>query len=372
MIKRQFPRLFASSLLPVVILAGAHRLRPDQPSDPLPAFKFTDMHCHTAGIGAGNSGCFVSDAMRKSFKFDLYLSAFGTSRTEIEARGDSVVIDRIAERLAASEHVGRAVVLALDGPVDATGALDVAHTEVYVPNEFVAREVARHPNLLFGASVNPYRHDAIERLEWAKAHGAVLVKWLPSIQRIDPSDPRLIPFYQKLVELHLPLLTHTGTEHSFTEADDAFCDPERLRLPLRCGVTVIAAHAATTGSYAGERSIDRLARLMTEYPTCYADISSLTQLNKHGHLARVLSRPEFRGRLLYGTDYPLVSMRVLVSPWYYPVRLSWPTCRSVAAQQNPWDRDVALKRALGVPGWVWANADRVLGLDTPSAIHSHL
>jgi len=58
-----------------------------------------------------------------------------------------------------------------------------------VPNEFVAEMAARHTNLLFGASVNPYRRDALARLEWAKAHGAVLGNGSPPIMEIDPADP---------------------------------------------------------------------------------------------------------------------------------------------------------------------------------------
>jgi predicted TIM-barrel fold metal-dependent hydrolase len=326
----------------------------------LPSPPFTDMHCHTAGIGAGGSGCFVSDALRHSFKFRHYLAAFGTCEAELERDGDAVVIDHLAAQLAESRYVGHAVVLALDGPVDARGELDRARTEIYVPNEFVAAQVARHPNLTFGASVNPYRPDALARLEWAKAHGAVLVKWLPSVQHIDPADPRLIPFYRKLVELHLPLLTHTGSEHSFTSAEDALCDPARLRLPLREGVTVIAAHAATTGRYDGEPAFARLTRLMVEFPNLYADISSLTQINKHGDLERVLRNPACAGRLIYGTDYPLVAMRLLVSPAYYPFRLSWADRRRIGAITNPWDRDVALKQALGVPADLWTRLDAVL------------
>ena len=52
-------------------------------------------------------------------------------------------------------QVRAAVVLALDGPVGSDGELDRARTEIYVPNEFVAAEVAKHPELRFGASVNP-------------------------------------------------------------------------------------------------------------------------------------------------------------------------------------------------------------------------
>lgn len=334
---------------------------------PLPDAPFLDLHCHTAGLGAGGSGCFVSDRLRHSFKLRFYLRSFGVTEQDILRDGDALVLTRLSERLAASHHVNRAVILALDGVVDKNGGLDRAQTEIYVPNEFLAAEIPKHPNLLWGASVNPYRADALARLDWAKAHGAVLVKWLPSVQHIDPADERLIPFYRKLVELHLPLLTHTGNERSFTQAEDKFCDPQRLRLPLAQDVTVIAAHAATTGSFDGERSVDRLAQLMPEYPNLYADISSLTQLNKHGYLGEILRRPEFKHRLLYGTDYPLIAISALVSPWYFPGQLSFHQMASLSRIPNPWDRDVALKQALGVPAEVWTAADSVLGLKAVEA-----
>ncbi len=360
---RLTPRALSLLAILIALFLGRSWLHGSPTALPaLPRDRVIDLHCHAAGIGAGASGCFVSEAMLQSYKFKWYLRAFGTSRAELERRGDGIVIDRLAERVAASREVGRAVVLALDGCVDEHGELDRGRTEIYVPNEFVATEVAKHSNLLFGASVNPYRRDALQRLEWAKAHGAVLVKWLPSVQQIDPADPALVPFYRKLVELRLPLLTHTGSEHSFTTSDDRLCDPARLRLALENGVTVIAAHAGTAGRFEGEPSLNRLARLMTQFPNLYADISSLTQINKHGHLATVFTRPEFRGRLLYGTDYPLVAMPVLVSPWYYLVRLSGARASAISALKNPWDRDVALKQALGVPPDVWTRAADVLAV----------
>ena len=362
-LRTQRVRLLASALLVIALGLAPYLLggaRPYLPPQPLPAAPFIDMHCHTAGLGAGGSGCFVSDAMRHSFKLRFYLKSFGVTEEEILREGDTLVLQRLSQRLAGSAHVGRAVVLALDGVVDANGQLDRARTEIYVPDEFLAAEIPKYPNLLWGASVNPYRPDALARLEWARAHGAVLVKWLPSVQHIDPADPRLIPFYRKLVELQLPLLAHTGNERSFTQARDELCDPDRLRLPLQQGVTVIAAHAATTGKFNGERSIDRLARLLREYPNLYADLSSLTQLNKLGYLGEVLRRPEFQHRLLYGTDYPLVGIKALVSPWYFPRQLSFRQMHALAGIGNPWDRDVAVKQALGVPAEVWTRADRLL------------
>lgn len=326
--------------------------------------RIIDIHCHTAGIGAGGSGCFVSERLRRSWKYRIYLKAFGVTGKELEKDGDSLIIRRLSENLARSRRVAAAVVLAMDGVVSDTGKLDRARTEIYIPNEFVAAETRRYPNLLFGASINPYRLDAIERLEQAAADGAVLVKWLPSIQHIDPADKRLIPFYLRLKELGLPLLTHTGEESSFTWTRDELGDPERLRLPLSLGVTVIAAHAASNGKNNGERNHDRFLRLCREYPNLYADISALTQVNRLGHLPRLLKHQELHGRLLYGTDMPLLNTGI-VSPYAFLFRVSPVKMLAIVRNDNPWDRDVALKEALGVSKEILGNNARLFNRSFP-------
>jgi hypothetical protein len=272
-----------------------------------------DMHCHVAGIGAGGSGCFVSRKLRNNFRFNIYMKAFGVTLAEVEKQGDQLLVEHLAKGIEESKRVGAAIVLAMDGVVDANGRLDLSQTEFYIPNEFVAAETVKHPKLYFGASVNPHRPDALERLQWVRDNGALLVKWLPSIQFIDPADPALEPFYRKMVALNLPLLTHAGQERSFTHARDELADPVRLKLPLSLGVKVIVAHAA------------------------------------------------FGGRLLYGSDFPLINTAV-VSPWFYPLNLTRKQMQSIGAIENPWDRDVALKEALGVPADVMGRSAYFFGV----------
>ena len=340
-------RLIASAMLLLSISSRkADAMEPEK--------SIIDIHCHTAGIGAGGSGCFVSPALRRSWKYRIYLRAFGVTEKELLEHGDALVLRRISEELTRSRRVAKAVVLAMDGVVGEDGALDREKTEIYIPNEFVAAQTRLYPNLLFGASINPYRSDALQRLEQAAESGAVLVKWLPSIQHIDPADPRLAPFYLKLKELGLPLLTHTGEESSFTWTRDELGDPERLRLPLSLGVTVIAAHAASNGRNGGERNHDRFLRLCREYPNLYADISALTQMNRVGHLGRILKHRELQGRLLYGTDMPLPNTGI-VSPYAFMLRLSPRRLLAISRIANPWDRDVALKEALGVGADILSN-----------------
>jgi len=332
---------------------------PVRPPEPLPEAPILDMHCHTAGIGARGSGCFVTERLQSSWKFDTYLDAFGLSQEDLEREGDGIVVERIAKLVRESEAVSSAVVLAMDGVVGRDGKIDLEHTEILVPDRFVQEQTALYPELHFGASIHPYRKDALGRLEWAAAHGAVLVKWIPSIMWIDPADPVILPFYRRMVELGLPLLSHTGNERSFSTAKDELCDPARLKPALEAGVTVIASHMATTGENEGEGNVERLLKMMASYPNLYTDVSSLTQINKLGSLDRALREECLEGRLLYGTDFPLVET-ALVSPWYFPLHLTIREMHELSGVENPFERDVLLKQALGVPADAFARSAKLI------------
>ena len=340
----------------ITLSASCHSATPTEKA-------YLDVHCHLACLPRAGSDCFVSPRLLHSFKYRVYLRFLGVTEEELRREGDGIVADRVSAAVARSRWVSKAVVLALDGAVK-DGVLDREVSEVYVPNELVAGEVARHDNLLFGASVNPYRKDALERLRWAKEHGAVLIKWIPSVMRIDPSDPALESFYRKLVEYDLPLLVHTGDEHSFTAAKDELSDPVRLEYPLKLGVTVIAAHMASTGRINGQRDYDRLLPLFGKYPRLFGDISATTQFNRIGFLPKALKEDSLRGRLVYGTDWPLQSFPV-VSTLYHLGTLSTRQARRISRIANTWDRDVALKKALGTPEEVFLGGWRLLNLTPP-------
>ncbi len=327
--------------------------------DRLEDLHVVDWHVHTAGLGYGGSGAFLNQEMRENFRFGFFLRWVGVTERELEAEGDQLVIKRLSEYIARSRFVDQAVVLAMDGIVDrATGLLDERRTQIYIPDDFVAREVAKYPNLLFGSSINPNRPDAIERLEQAAARGAVLVKWIPSIMDIDPADEFFVPFYRRMAALGIPLLTHTGMEKSFTHARDELSDPMKLLLPLKHGVTVIAAHMAATGQSEGQDNFERLLSILPAYPNFYADISSLTQINRLGYLVRALNIPWTIDHMIFGTDWPLQHFPI-VSPWYHVRHIGLVNAWRISGIRNVWDRDVALKRAIGVPDEVFT---RVVGI----------
>lgn len=355
------PRPVLYGLLAVVTLFVAYQLMPTTSDDIEFHKEIIDMHTHVAGIGAGDSGIFVSSGLREGYKFGIYLKAFGVTEEQLQTEGDVAVLRSLSERVAQSVSVSKAVVLALDGVVE-NGALNLDKTQLYVPNEFLVRELPEFPNLLFGASVNPYRYDALQRLETVKKQGALLVKWIPAIMDIDPADTALEPFYRKLVELDLPLLIHVGQERSFGPAKDELGDPVRLKLPLDIGVTVIAAHIATTGKNQQEPNFDRILSLFKQYPNLYTDISSLTQVNKLGYLSDALQDSSLHERMLYGSDWPL-QFPPLVSPWYQLGSVSVERLKAIQAIDNQWDRDVTLKLAMGAPLEVFFRTGQLLKVD---------
>ncbi|MCB1748988.1 MAG: amidohydrolase family protein [Gammaproteobacteria bacterium] len=359
--------LLAALVILPLLVAGAFTLWPGRPPVNLPPpGTVLDMHTHVAALGRGCAGCFVAPELTDSYKFSWYLRAFGTDAHEMAARGDVAVAEHLREQVRNSRFVARAVVLALDGVIDDRGELDRAHTQIYVTNDYVRDLARRFPEFVYGASINPYRRDALARLDQAKRDGAVLVKWIPAIMRIDPADPALDAFYERLVALDLPLLIHVGDENAFHHADNALGDPARLLRPLEHGVRVIAAHLATTGDNGGEENFTRLLPLFARYPRLLSEESSLTQVNKLGYLTRGLAHGGVAERLLHGSDWPL-QFFPLVWAWWQAPRAPWAELRYAAGLDSPLDRDIAIKAALGTPVAVFTRTASVLGVDLETA-----
>jgi hypothetical protein len=263
---------------------------------------------------------------------------------------------RLASQVRASE-VDRAVALGFDGVYDARGELDPALSQMVVPPSWVFEACRRHPELLPGPSINPHRKDAAERLEECVEGGAVLIKWLPATQRIDPSDPSLDPFYARLAETGIPLLVHSGgSENTFAQVDARLKDLRLLERPLRAGVSVIVAHTGTPVTYARDEDQVPLLRLwLAEFPRLWVDNSGISNLSRFPHLPRLAKDAEIGARTLHGSDWP-----VPTNAFYYVRELGRRRVMSLEREKNPLQRDVAIKRALGYPDEVLTRAASVL------------
>jgi predicted TIM-barrel fold metal-dependent hydrolase len=288
-----------------------------------------DYHTHVAGLGAGSTGNAVNPKMRSwkhplhRLKFAVYLSAAGVRD---EGHADQEFAERLVRLARHIEGHGKYRLLAFDRHYRRDGTVNVEKTEFYVPNEYVFRLAAEHPDLFEPViSVHPYRRDAAEELErWAR-RGGRMVKWLPNAMGIDPSDESCDAFYSKMKELGLVLLSHGGEEKAVeAEEDQRLGNPLLLRRPLEHGVKVIVAHCAGLGSNEDTEDPARprvhnfrlFMRLMDERRyegLLFGDISAMTQFNRIGEpLSEVIAREDLHPRLVNGSDYPLPAVNLLV------------------------------------------------------------
>jgi hypothetical protein len=252
-----------------------------------------------------------------------------------------------------------------------------AGTDLYVSNGFVLQMCRQHPDrFLFGASVHPYRPDALARLDAVVEAGAVLMKWLPPSHNIDAADPRAAAFLRRCHEHGLPLLVHYGPEFTLSTHSRRAEDPQpmfetlrRLRRESRMP-TVIVAHVATpllgpfTNDGAFRLLLDALTGEFADAPL-YADIAALAAPSKVHGFRTILRTPAVWPKLVYGSDFPIpctpVAFRDLLGRQYH----------RIAAEPNWIDRDVLLKRAVGLPDHVFTRAAgllRVQGADTEPTI----
>jgi len=189
-----------------------------------------------------------------------------------------------------------------------------------------------------GPSIHPYRKDAIKELEYYYSKGVRIIKWLPNSMFIDPSSPKCDLFYDKMRELNMILLSHTGDEHSLDDADytyNEFGNPLLLKRALDKGVKVIMAHCASEGHNedldethtSNETALPQLSacdlfiRLMKDKKyenLLFGDISAMISFRRVTNLVKIIKETDIHDRLIYGSDYPVPCLNCVV--WFSKLR----------------------------------------------------
>lgn len=283
-----------------------------------------DNHAHVAGPGDQFPEDFYwHKRFRKGIGFSGLKALKGWSFKKVT---DQLMINALLVHSNSMRQVNYAVVLAFDHVYDVDGNKmgpgNGEKTTMYVSNRIVDELSKKHRNLLKGISVHPFRNDAIEELERYQ-EDAVLCKWMASAQMIDFEIPegreKIDRYFDKLVELGLPLLYHTGVETSIPCAEneewhEKFNSPMYIRGALEKGVTVILAHCGCsyfdTFRTQPDPMRDEVIELFKEMKqkgkdwNLYADISALfSPFRKWKKLEEIFSVIP-QERLIFGSDFP--------------------------------------------------------------------
>jgi uncharacterized protein len=328
-----------------------------------------DYHTHMIATGTSVEGALINPRMLKGVNLDRLKFQIFASASGIKDMGniDDEYVARLIRLIRTMKGHGKYHILAFDKYYNADGSVNLERTSIHVPNGYVVELARTHPDIFVPVvSVHPYRPGALQELEkWAR-EGIKYVKWLPNAMGMDPADPAIEPFYLKMKEHRMVLLSHTGKEQAVHAADDQWLgNPLRLRKPLDLGLRVVAAHAASLGSCedldrrGGSHAdcFDLFLRLMDEPKyrgLLFGEISAMPQINRMpAPLATLLKRQDLHPRLVNGSDYPLPAVNSLI--WTRALaRAGFITAeeRGVLNEiydYNPLLFDFVLKRALRHP-----------------------
>jgi len=308
--------------------SAAARKLIDQAFEGIDPARLVDFHTHVIAIGTSVQDAFVNPKMRSGvnlerLKFLIYASASAVKNIDDT---DREYIARLTRLARGAKRQGKYRILAFDKHYNQDGSVDLAKTNMYIPNHYVVDLARQHPDIFLPViSIHPHRPDAIQELDkWAKA-GVRYVKWLPNAMGMDPASKSVEPFYRKMKEHNMILLSHAGEEQAVqAEEDQQLGNPLRLRKPLDIGIRVIIAHAASLGTCDDLDSreakkancFDLFLRLMDE--TKYAglvfgEVSAMLQFNRMpGPFSTLLKRQDLHSRVVNGSDYPLPAINALI------------------------------------------------------------
>jgi uncharacterized protein len=305
--------------------------------------KPVDVHVHVVGNGRGGTGCWLRISRARSPLAALMLRHAGLPQHALRDDLDRLYVDRLLE-LVRTSSLGAVVILAQDRPYDDRGRPIEGAGSHYVPNDYVLRLGRQHQEFLPAVSIHPARQDAFEELERCLTGGAVMMKCLPNCQNINCSERRFTRFWERMAEAKLPLLAHTGGEHTLPILRREFSNPRLLALPLECGVKVIAAHCATKSGLTDPEYFPVFTRMLGCFANLYGDNSAFTAPIRGRH-ARQCAH-DLADRMIHGSDFPVPVYGHF--PWLRGF-IDWRSFRSWQRTPNVLERDYQFKRAMGFP-----------------------
>jgi hypothetical protein len=276
---------------------------------------------------------------------------------------DDRYVEHLLELIRISS-IGAVCLLAQDEIYEPDGTRRPELGTFYVPNDYVLRLSREHREFLPVVSIHPSRKDALEELDRCIEQGAVMLKLLPNCHNVDCCDARYRRFWERMAEAGLPLLAHTGGEHTLQVLEPKYSDPRTLLLPLECGVNVIAAHAATKSGLGDPEYFHVWAGMLERWPNLYGDTSAWN-VPLRGRFAGISSSGLIGERLFHGSDFPVPVNGVWARMRGFITDADWQRTRQI---KNVIERDYQLKVAMGFPPDHFTRINSLLRLNNRVAV----
>ncbi len=213
-----------------------------------------------------------------------------------------------------------------ESPIDKTVLCAIENTWCCSDNKQTAEICKNNPNFLYGTNLNPTDKEIENKVEQEIKNNAVLVKIIPSFQNIDLSDKNCSLFFEILKENKLPLLVHTGIEHTVKGGNQELNNPKKLEPAAKNGNIIIAAHCGSKLNFWERDYFDEWSKLAYKYENFYGDLSAMIPFYRKDIIKKLLKDKTLCSKLIFGTDFPSYPFpninkhnikENIFSDWYY-------------------------------------------------------
>ena len=172
-----------------------------------------------------------------------------------------------------------------------------------VTNENLANFVSMYPNRFIGfAGIDFPSPDALQQLEYAiTSLGLNGVKIVAPVQKFDITEKKFDPIWQKMIDLNVPLWTHTADQKSVIGAQTKYGHPLLVdELATRYqDLTIIMGHLGFPWFWEAFSVVNR-------HPNVYIDVSNRPFIYKYFPWDAISSN-NLEHKVLYASDHPNIN-----------------------------------------------------------------
>lgn len=303
--------------------------------------KTIDTHTHLLSREVRFDRLFDKVAVR------FFAENLGVDPARLKQHPWEAYVQAMAKAVRESRYVDKTCLFGVDARVDRKGREIHRDKTVCATNDAVVEVAGRYPEQFIPfLSVNPLRPDALELIDEYVEKGCAGAKFLQNYWHVDLNHEALIPYYEKLRDLKLPLVIHIGSEYTI-ESEKRYEGANMLELPLRTGVTVIAAHMGlgqinhklrpwrnlSKNPAWFDQDYFQILEMLEEYDNLYGDLAAMLIPLRARALPHLASQKQVHHKILFGTDYP-----VPFTIRFNTHGIGATETKRIAAIQNPFDR----------------------------------
>ncbi|MDH4213601.1 MAG: amidohydrolase family protein [Candidatus Thorarchaeota archaeon] len=241
-------------------------------------------------------------------KEDIHARQIAAERAGIEAQLDSP-LQRLTTAMDAG-GVERAVILPIDSGISQTMPLSLQEKTDWHTNE-----IADSPNIVSFVGIDPRRgENGLRELERAVTlKGCRGLKLYPP-NGFYPDDDAFYPYYEKCVDLGIPIVIHTGFTSRFKHvkyAQPVYVDKVAADFPT---LKIVLAHV-------GVPWVHEALMVASKNPNVSVDVSgwqffaSKVPIRVYQMIAEAKLNRVFPSRMLFGSDFPLFEYAMPLKKW---------------------------------------------------------